>query len=99
MNIQLHFDEIRHSPWLDQFLEKRLERLEKFLRPEDQVKLILRGQNNIFESHLHIQNVSKEIDFSATGDSLFESFSKVIDQAFRALRENKKKKLKMRQAR
>jgi ribosomal subunit interface protein len=99
MNIQLHFDEIRHSPWLDQFLEKRLERLEKFLRPEDQVKLNLKGQNNVFESHLCIQNVSKAIDFSATGDSLFESFSKVIDQAFRALSENKKKKLKMRQAR
>lgn len=99
MNIQLHFDEIRHSPWLDQFLEKRLERLEKFLRPEDRVKLILRGENNIFESRLCIQKVSKEIDFSARGDSLFESFSKVIDQAFRVLSENKKKKLKMRQAR
>jgi ribosome-associated translation inhibitor RaiA len=99
MNIDLHFDQVRHSPWLDQFLEKRLERLEKFLRPDDLVKLNLKSQKDYFETHLSIHHVSKTFDFSATGESLFESFFKVIDQALRVLNENNKKRIQKRELR
>jgi len=90
MNIQLHFDQIRHSPWLDQFLEKRLERLEKFLRPDDRVHLNVKGNGEHFESHLSVQHSSKKFDFSAQGENLFESFSQVLNAALRALSEERK---------
>ncbi len=91
MHVQLHFQDFRHTPWMDQFFEKRLARLDRFLTPASEVHLNVKYENKSYQSHLLVRSRVKDYAFSAEGLNLFESFSEVVDKAVRVLSEQQRK--------
>lgn len=97
MQVQLHFQDIRHSLWMDQFLEKRLARLERFLPPTSVVHLNLKFDNERYHGQMLIHHPLKEYAFSGEGASVIESFMQLMDRAVGSLSDQRRKmKAKMR---
>jgi ribosomal subunit interface protein len=91
MQVQVHYHGMEASPWVDQFVERRLEKLERYLNPSSSILVNLKFEDRKFTSTLAIHHFSKDYAFSADGENLYESFSQSVEKASRSLSEKKKK--------
>ena len=82
MIIRIQYQGISGSPWMDQYMEGKLARLERYLSPEAIIVIEL-GNKSI---QLFIQNMKHEYDFNDEGEDLYEAFSKVLVTAARILK-------------
>ena len=76
---------------MDQFFEKRLARLDRFLSPATNVQLNVKYVNKCYQTSLLIRSKVKDYAFSSEGLNLFESFSEVVEKAVRVLSEQQRK--------
>lgn len=91
MQVQVHYQGLEASPWLDQFMTKRLEKIERYVGPTAHVQIHLKRDANNYSTTLAVHGLFRDYAFSADGDNLYESFSLTVDKAVRALGEQKKK--------
>lgn len=82
MIIRIQYQGIDGSPWMEEYMEGKLARLERYLSPDALIVVDL-GDNT---TELYIQNLSHEYEFSDEGGDLFEAFSTVLEDALRILR-------------
>ena len=91
MQVQVHYQGLDPSPWLDQFIGHRLEKIERYLGPSASVHINLKYENKTYVTALAIHGFFRDYAFTAEGENLYESFSLAIDKASRSLGEQKRR--------
>lgn len=91
MHVQVHYQNLENSPWMEQFIESRVERLTKYLSPSANLQVNLKFENRKYVTSLAIHNTNHDYAFSGQGANLYESFALAIDRASRVLGEQKRK--------
>ena len=90
MNIKIHYENLDNSPWMDQFVENQLNKLNRYLSQSASVQVSLScDKNHNYLTSLAIHNPHHDYAFSTEGPSLYESMSLAIEKAVRALSEQK----------
>lgn len=93
MHVQVHYQNLEHTPWVDQFIERRIAKLNRYLGESASihvnVKYIERDRHYV--TSLAIHHPYHDYAFTTEGLNLYESFSSAIDKAARTLAEQKKK--------
>ena len=91
MHVQVHYQNLENSPWMDQFIEKRVAKLDRYLAKSANVQVNLRYVNKGYVTTLAIHNPYHDYAFTSEGGNLYESFSEAIEKASRVLGEHKRK--------
>ena len=90
MQVQVHYQGLESSPWMEQFIAKRVAKIERYVNPSASVLVNLRFEKNRYVTSLAIHNMNHDYAFSSNGENLYESFSNAIDKASRSLGEQKR---------
>ncbi len=90
MHVQVHYQNLENSPWMDQFIEKRVSKLNKYLNQSASIQVNLKFENRKYVTSLAIHN-HHDYAFTADGANLYESFSEAVDKAVRTLGEQKRR--------
>lgn len=91
MHIQVHYQNVKNSPWMDQFILGRIERLHRFLSPSGNVQVNIKHEKNLYVTNLVIHNPHHDFVFCTEAENLYESFQTSIEKAARSLSEQKRK--------
>lgn len=91
MHVQVHYQNLENSPWMDQFIESRVNKLNKYLSQAANIQVNLKFENRKYVTSLAIHNTNHDYAFTGEGSNLYESFSLAIDKAARTLGEQKRK--------
>lgn len=89
MKVQVHFQGLEATPWLEEFIDNRLAKLDRYLNSSASIQVHLRFENRLYTTGLSIYNHHGH-SFSANGENLYESFSAAVDKAARVLGEEKR---------
>lgn len=90
MQVQVHYQGLESSPWMEQFIAKRVAKIERYVNPSATVLVNLKFEKNRYVTSLAIHNMNHDYAFSSNGENLYESFSIAIDKATRSLGEQKR---------
>jgi ribosomal subunit interface protein len=90
MHVQVHYQNLDNSPWLDQFIESRLEKLSRYLSPSASIQVNLKFEDRKYIASLVIHNLQKDYIFSAQGVNLYEAFSSAMEKSNRTLGDRKR---------
>lgn len=91
MQVKVHYQNLENSLWMDQFIESRVNRLNKYLAQSASVQVNLKYVNKQYVTCLAIHNPHHDYAFSTEGVNLYESFSLAVEKASRALAEQKRR--------
>jgi ribosomal subunit interface protein len=80
-----------HSPWLNQLIERKVEKLQRYISPTAKVSIYLKNEDKTYISTIDVLNMKHHHAFTASGLNLYEAFSFALDKATRALSEHKRK--------
>lgn len=90
MQVQVHYQGLENSPWMDQFINGRIAKLNRYLSNAAGIQVHLKFENKRYVSSLAIRNMNQDYAFSAEGENLYESFAMAVEKANRALGEHKR---------
>lgn len=91
MQIQVHVQGSNHSPWMDEFITKKVGKLSRYMNTAASVQVHIKLENQQCLTTLSIHNSNKDYAFSADGENVYESVASAIDKANRCLSEEKRK--------
>lgn len=91
MQVHVHYQGMDPSPWLDQFIASRINKLERYLGQASTVEIHLKHTDRTYKTSMAIHGVFKDYAFSSDGENLYESFTLAMDKASRSLGEQKRK--------
>jgi ribosomal subunit interface protein len=91
MQIQVHYQGLSNTPWMDEFISGRVEKLNRYLHAAATIQVHLKMENQKYISTLSIFNRGNNYAFSGQGENLYESFQNAIMKASRVLGEEKRK--------
>lgn len=91
MHIQIHYQGIESTPWMDEFMTARVQKLNRYLGPAASVQVHLKVIKDQYVTLLSIHNLRHDYAYTSEGNNLYESFSLAVDKATRVLSEEKKK--------
>jgi len=90
MQIQVHYQGLDNTPWMDQFITNRVAKLNRYLNPSASIQIHLRMEHQVYVTSLSIHNLNHDYAYTAQGENLYESFQLATDKAARALGEHKR---------
>jgi ribosomal subunit interface protein len=90
MQIQVHFQGIEHTPWMDEFITNRVEKIGRYLNPSSKIHVSLKAEKLKCFTTISIHNTNHDFAFSSDGVNVWESVSTAIDKANRVLSEKKR---------
>jgi len=90
MQIQVHYDGLDSSPWMDEFISNRVSKLNRYLDQSGTIQVYLKFENRKYHSTMVIHNLGNNYAFSSNGDNLYESFAQAVGKAGRSLGEQKR---------
>lgn len=90
MQVQIHYQGLDNSPWMDQFITRKVSKLNRYLNSAASLQVHLKFVNRKYVTSLAIHNLNHDYAFTADGENLYESFSLATDKATRALGEHKR---------
>lgn len=82
MKTRIVYQGISGTRWMDEYMEGKLARLERYLSPEADVFVLLSENKTQLTIHHH----KHEYEFNDEGADLFEAFSVVLEEALKLLR-------------
>lgn len=92
MHVQVHYQGLKNTEWMDQFINSRVHKLDRYLGQASSIQVNVKQANNRgYVTSLAIHNPYHDYAFTSEGANLFESFSAAIEKATRALGEHKRK--------
>jgi len=91
MRIQVHYQGLESTPWMDQFITNRVSKLARYLGDAASVHVNVRYDKNMYVTSLAIHNTLHDYAYTGDGVNLFESFSGAMAKAVRVLGEHKRK--------
>jgi len=89
MQVQVNYQNIDRSPWIDQLIEKKLDKLSRYLANSASIQVHLKLENANYHTTLVIHNALHDYAYNCDAENLYESFSSAIDKASRSLKEHK----------
>lgn len=90
MQMQVHYQNLEKSPWINQFIGKRVSKITRYLSSAASVHVHLKLEKGAYITNLVIHNKLHDYAFIGVGENLYESFSLSISKATRALAEHKR---------
>lgn len=90
MQVQVHYQGLDNSPWVNQFINERIQKLNRYLGSASAVQINLKLENKRYLVGLAIHNKNQDYAFNGEGDNLYGAFSLALDKANRALGEHKR---------
>lgn len=90
MHVQVHYSNLENSPWMDQFIEQRVNKLSKYLSPSASIQVHLRFENRKYFTTLAIHN-GRDYAFTSEDENLYGAFALTVDKASRVLGEHKRR--------
>ncbi len=90
MQVQIHYQGMDSSQWMDQFISNKVAKLHRYLSNSATIQVNLKFENKNYTTSLSIHNLNHDYAFSADGVNLYESFSNAADKATRSLGEHKR---------
>jgi len=90
MQIQVHYQGLDNTPWMDQFITNRVAKLNRYLNPSASIQIHLKMEGQLYVTSLAIHNMNHDYAYTAQGENLYESFQLATDKAARALGEQKR---------
>lgn len=91
MQVKVHYEGLEHTQWMDDFITRRVAKLDRYLHQASKILVNVRFENKQYVTSLAIHNPHHDFAFSSDGLNLFESFTGAIDKATRTLRDHKNK--------
>lgn len=91
MQVHIHCQGFEQSRWMEQFILKKVCKLERYLNSSATVEVYLKSDGKCFHATLSIQTRSRGFAFTSTGYNLYEAYSFAHDKAVRELTEYKRK--------
>lgn len=91
MQLQVHYKGLNHSRWMDEFITKKVKKLERYLGPAARVQVFIKAESQICLTTISIHKTNHDFAFTAHGENLYEAFSSAMGKANRALSEDKRK--------
>lgn len=92
MQVQVHVQGSSHSEWMDEFINKKVAKLKKYLPQSANIQVNIKNENLISVANIAIRNGNnRDYAFSGEGENVYESVSAAVDKANRGLSENKRK--------
>lgn len=89
MKVQVHYQGLDPSPWLEEFIASRLAKLDRYLNSSASIQVNLRFEKRQYITGLSIYN-HHDHAYTSVGENLYESFSSAVDKAARVLGEEKR---------
>ncbi len=90
MQVQVHYQGLENSPWMNQFITERIQKLNRYLGTAAAIQINLKFENKRYITSLAIHNKNQDYAFNGEGDNLYGSYSQALDKAIRALGEHKR---------
>ncbi len=90
MQVQVHYQGLDNSPWMDQFIADRIQKLNRYLSSAGAVQINLKFENKRYITSLAIHNKNQDYAFAGEADNLYGAFSQALDRAVRSLGEHKR---------
>jgi ribosome-associated translation inhibitor RaiA len=90
MQIKVHYQGFEGSPWMEEFITEKVEKLKTYLSPASTILANIELSKGVYKTNITIHN-HHDYSFTAKGENLFESFTSAKSMALRALKENKRK--------
>lgn len=94
MEVRLIYQGTEGSPWMKEYMERQLERLERYLSSSAVIFINFTSGPVTSSAQLEIQNHKKKFSFESSGADIFEAFSKTLDKACRLMKIEHKRQLR-----
>lgn len=91
MHVQVHYQGLDNTPWMDQFITNKVNKLNRYLGQAASIHVNVELWKGNYKTSLAIHNLNHDYAFTADGDNLYESFASAVDKANRSLGEHKRK--------
>lgn len=86
MDVRIRFQGVMDSDWMTRYLESKVARLERYLPTGTFITIVLSMKNEECFTEMKVQTPKHEYVFQAKGCDLFESFTHVLEESTRHLR-------------
>jgi ribosomal subunit interface protein len=90
MHVQVRYQGLDHTPWMDDFINRRVSRLNRYLDQSSSIHINLRMERQNYVTSIAIHNPHMDYAFSTVGLNLFESLTGGIEKALRTLSNHKR---------
>lgn len=90
MQVQVHYQGLENSPWMNQFITERVQKLNRYLSNAGAVQINLKFENKKYITSMAIHNKNQDFAFNGEAENLFGSFTQALDKALRVLGEHKR---------
>jgi len=91
MNVQVNYQNLKNSQWVDDFVYKKVEKLSTFLDRSSSVQVHVKHDKSGYVTSLAIHYPQHELAVSAVGENLYEALGEAVEKARRVLRTQKDK--------
>lgn len=91
MRAQTHYKELEQSPWMDQLIMKKINKLDRYLSPDSLVTINFTESRGLYLATILISNGKNQQEFSGEGLNLYEAFSASLEMAVKTLSEHRRK--------
>ncbi|MFY7993934.1 MAG: ribosome hibernation-promoting factor, HPF/YfiA family [Bacteriovoracaceae bacterium] len=91
MNVQVNYQNLKNTQWVDNFINKKVEKLSPFLDRSSSIQVHVKHEKKGYVTSLAIHYPQHELAVSAVGENLYEAFADAVEKARRALRTQKDK--------
>lgn len=92
MRTQIHYQAMENTQWVDEFINSRIVKLERFLTPSATIQVHIRvSGHEKYVTSISVHSFRHDHAFTAESDNFYESFTTALNKAIRVLSEEKKK--------
>jgi ribosomal subunit interface protein len=86
MEIRIEYQGLKGSPWMREYLEGKLARLERYLSTGARIDIDLIAEGDQCRTHFSIRTLHHEYEFEKEGCDIYEAFTQALEEAAIILR-------------
>lgn len=86
MEIRIQYQGVDGSPWMEEYMEGKLARLERYLSSGAEIEINLISQGDRCYTHFKVKSLHHEHHLEKEGCDIFEAFTLALEEAAMVLR-------------
>jgi ribosome-associated translation inhibitor RaiA len=94
MTVRIQYEGVKQSPWMKEYMERKVSRLERYLSTGSQIIIELISSTGKCITHLKVKTLKHTYDFEKEGPDLFAAFTETLEEAAKVLRSDHMKLLR-----
>lgn len=91
MQFKIFYEGINSSPWVEQLINQKGQRLSRYLSPGAVVNFHLKMENQHYQVTISFHWQRRDYAFSLSGTNLYQSVAGALEKASRGLSEEKRR--------